>query len=59
MPPVRQYDASPIGEHVFLTDFTQVLIDAPGGEALEVFKTFASGTLADEVSVLDDVSASA
>ena len=46
-----------MGEHVFLADVTQVLVDAPGGGgACEVFKVFASGTLADEVYVLDDVS---
>jgi len=28
----------------------------PAEEALEVFKVFASGTLADEASLLDDVS---
>jgi hypothetical protein len=52
MPAVRQYGASPIGEHVFLADVTQVLIDAPAEEALEVFKALASGTLPDEVYVL-------
>jgi hypothetical protein len=54
MPAVRQYDASPIGEHVFLTDFTQVLIDAPGrGGGRSFSRAFASGTLPDEVYALD------
>jgi len=48
MPAVRQYGASPVGEHVFLKDVTQGLIDAPAEEALEVFKAFASGALVDE-----------
>ena len=56
MPPVRQYGASPLGEHVFLKDVAQGLIDAQAEEALGVFKAFASGTLADEVYVLDDMS---
>ena len=56
MPAMRQYSASPAGEHVLLADVTQVLIDAPGEETRDVFKAFASGTLADEVYVLDDVS---
>jgi len=56
MPAVRQYGASPIGEHVFLADVTQVLIDAPGGGGGWSLTAFASSTLADEVHVLDDVS---
>jgi hypothetical protein len=56
VPAVRQYGASSIGEHVFLADVTQVLIDAPDGGALGVLKAFTSGTLADEVYVLDDMS---
>ena len=57
MPPVRQYGASPLGEHVFLKDVTQGLIDAQAEEALEVFKAFASGALVDEgFYVLDCVS---
>jgi len=48
MPAVRQYGASPVGEHVFLKDVTQGLNDAPAEEALEVFKAFASGALVDE-----------
>jgi len=48
MPTVWQYGASPLGEHVFLKDVTQDLIDGPAEEALEVFKAFASGALVDE-----------
>ena len=39
--------------YVFLANVTQVLIDAPGGGGLGVL---ASGILADEVSVFDNVS---
>jgi hypothetical protein len=56
MPAVRQYNASPIGEHVFLADVTQVLIDALGGGGGRSLQGLPSGTLPDEVSVLDEVS---
>jgi hypothetical protein len=41
-------------------DVERMMSDRPAGtaleEALEVFEVFASGTLADEVYILDDVS---